>query len=43
MLVNEDPYGDGWIVKVKPINWESEAKALLNHEEYRSMLSASDS
>jgi glycine cleavage system H protein len=28
-LVNEDPYGTGWIVKLKPTNWDEESKELV--------------
>jgi len=28
-IVNRDPYGDGWIVKVKPADWERDAQGLL--------------
>ncbi|HEU5141790.1 MAG TPA: glycine cleavage system protein GcvH [Solirubrobacterales bacterium] len=35
--VNEDPYGDGWLVKVK-LTQPSEAEALLDAEEYRKLL-----
>ena len=35
--VNEDPYGEGWLVKVK-LTAPSEAEALLHAEEYRKLL-----
>lgn len=28
-LVNEDPYGAGWIVRVKPDNWEADSADLV--------------
>ncbi len=28
-LVNQDPYGAGWIVKLKPLNWEEESQELV--------------
>jgi|SRR5579875_1669132 glycine cleavage system H protein len=28
-LLNQDPYGAGWIVKVKPSRWEEESKELV--------------
>lgn len=28
-LVNEDPYGAGWIVRVRPENWDSDASDLV--------------
>jgi glycine cleavage system H protein len=27
--VNADPYGDGWLVKMKPRNWDAEAGVLI--------------
>jgi len=35
--VNEDPYGDGWLIKVK-LSAAGEAEALLSAEEYRKLL-----
>ncbi len=35
--INEDPYGEGWLVKVK-LSAPSEAEALLDAEEYRKLL-----
>jgi glycine cleavage system H protein len=37
--VNEDPYGEGWLVKVK-LSHPAERDALLGAEEYRKFLSA---
>ena len=31
-LINSDPYGEGWFVKVKPDNWEAESAELLTGE-----------
>jgi glycine cleavage system H protein len=28
-LVNEDPYGEGWLVKLRPSSWETESAQLL--------------
>lgn len=28
-LINEDPYGDGWLVKVKPSDWDGESGDLV--------------
>jgi glycine cleavage system H protein len=36
-LINEDPYGEGWLVKVK-LSDPSEAAELLEAEEYRKLL-----
>ncbi|PSR35133.1 MAG: glycine cleavage system protein H, partial [Sulfobacillus thermosulfidooxidans] len=27
-LVNDDPYGAGWLLKIKPSNWDDDAKLL---------------
>ena len=34
VLVNEDPYGEGWLIKVKPTNLD-DFNSLLNAEEYK--------
>jgi glycine cleavage system H protein len=31
-LINDDPYGEGWFVKIKPENWDSESAELLTGE-----------
>lgn len=28
-LINQDPYGTGWIVKLKPLNWGEDSKDLV--------------
>ena len=28
-LINEDPYGDGWLVKIKPSDWDGESADLV--------------
>jgi glycine cleavage system H protein len=35
--INDDPYGEGWLVKVK-LSAPAEAGALLGAEEYRKLL-----
>lgn len=35
-IVNEDPYGEGWIIKIK-ISDESELNDLLNEDEYNEL------
>jgi glycine cleavage system H protein len=35
--INEDPYGEGWLVKVK-LSHPKEADALLDSAEYRKLL-----
>ncbi len=32
--VNNDPYGEGWLFKVVPDNWEADKKELLDAETY---------
>ena len=36
-LVNEDPYGKGWMIKIKIVN-PSESGMLLNAEKYKALL-----
>lgn len=36
-LVNSDPYGDGWMVKIK-MSKASEADALLDQEAYKALI-----
>jgi len=36
-LVNQDPYGEGWLLKMKPAN-PSEAESLLSAEEYDALI-----
>jgi glycine cleavage system H protein len=38
-VVNKDPYGNGWMIKVKIAN-EAELSELLTPEEYRKMVEA---
>ena len=37
--VNQDPYGDGWMIKVKPHNM-ADVENLLTAEEYKSLVGA---
>lgn len=37
-LVNQQPYGDGWIVVIKSINLEAELKVLLDARAYADFL-----
>ena len=32
-LINEDPYGEGWFVKIKPNDWDEESVDLVTGEE----------
>ncbi len=40
--INEDPYGAGWIARIRPTNWETDKVALVTGEggvaEYRNFL-----
>jgi glycine cleavage system H protein len=29
-LINEDPYGDGWLVRIKPSAWDQDSAALIH-------------
>lgn len=29
-LINQSPYGEGWIVRVQPSNWDEEKEALMH-------------
>ncbi len=33
--INTDPYGEGWIAKVKPSNWDANAAKLMDAEKYK--------
>ncbi|PSO06188.1 glycine cleavage system protein H [Candidatus Marsarchaeota G2 archaeon BE_D] len=37
-VVNRDPYGKGWLFKLKPERFEEEVKLLLKPEEYRRLI-----
>jgi glycine cleavage system H protein len=39
MVVNRDPYGDGWIIKVK-VSSTAEVAQLMGADEYKQLLSA---
>lgn len=38
-LVNEDPYGEGWIIKLKPVD-VSQQEALLTVDAYKELVGA---
>jgi len=38
-LVNKDPYGEGWIIKIKTLN-EADKKDLLSVEAYKKLIGA---
>jgi len=29
LLVNEEPYDNGWLVKIEPTNWEDESAGMV--------------
>jgi glycine cleavage system H protein len=31
-LINTDPYGEGWFVRIKPADWAGESAALVTGE-----------
>jgi glycine cleavage system H protein len=37
-LINKSPYGDGWLVEVKPSNFPSDKRALLDPKAYAAHL-----
>ncbi len=32
-MINEDPYGQGWVARIKPTNWETDKAALVTGAE----------
>lgn len=39
-LVNNTPYTDGWMMKIKPSNWDSERESLMDPAAYEQMIAA---
>jgi len=33
-LINTDPYGEGWVFKLAPADWEKDRKTLMSDEAY---------
>ena len=33
LLVNEDPFDKGWLIKIEPANWEEESGAMVSNDE----------
>ncbi|MDR3573657.1 MAG: glycine cleavage system protein H [Anaerolineaceae bacterium] len=33
-IINQDPYGEAWMVEIEPSSWEMEQTKLLNAEDY---------
>ena len=40
-LVNEDPYGEGWLIKIAPTD-PNELQSLMTHEEYGQFIEEAD-
>ena len=38
-LVNQDPYGEGWLVKIKPAE-DADFNSLLSAEDYKKLINA---
>ncbi|MHA2072356.1 MAG: glycine cleavage system protein GcvH [Candidatus Thorarchaeota archaeon] len=41
-LVNEEPYGKGWMFKIKPSNLDSEMKALMDAKAYGELIASAE-
>jgi glycine cleavage system H protein len=39
-LINQDPYGEGWLVMVEPTNWEVDKADLFEAQAYFEMMAA---
>ena len=39
-LVNKSPYGEGWLIEVKPANFPAESKSLLDANAYAAYLNS---
>lgn len=33
-IINQDPYGDGWLCEIQPVNWQADSARLLSAETY---------
>lgn len=33
-MINQDPYGDGWLCEIEPYSWENNLEELMDAEEY---------
>lgn len=42
-VVVDDPYGQGWLYRLRPIAWEEEAPLLMNVDQYRGWLAQNSS
>ncbi|MHA1937888.1 MAG: glycine cleavage system protein H, partial [Candidatus Thorarchaeota archaeon] len=41
-LVNEEPYGKGWMFKIKPSNLDGEMNALMDAKAYSEMIASAE-
>jgi glycine cleavage system H protein len=39
-LINQEPYGEGWLVRVEPTNWETDKASLFEAKAYFEMMAA---
>ncbi len=39
-VVNQDPYGDGWLAVIEPASWETDRPSLLDARAYLSVMQA---
>jgi glycine cleavage system H protein len=37
-LINSDPYGAGWLFKIKPSDWDGESSSLLSADDYQAFI-----
>ena len=37
-LINKEPYGDGWIIEIRPTDWDRDRTNLLDAQAYRAIL-----
>ena len=46
LVANRDPYGEGWLVRVRPADWDADRRSLVDAEEafeqYRSIIDERD-
>ena len=39
-VINQDPYGEGWLCEIEPTDWETDLEKLLKPEAYFSVMKA---
>jgi glycine cleavage system H protein len=37
-VINQDPYGEGWLAAIEASNWENEKDQLMDPESYFTMM-----